>query len=295
MATPMDAKKNRQAAQAANSRRRKRRRRGARRSYFVFLLLFLLVTGLVLSLTVFFRVEEVVVVGTDQYDHADIIAASQIVVGENLFRTEKASQIEQRLVEQFPYIQSVQIHRKMPPKIELQITQAEPEAAMIEGEDVLLLGLNGKVLERGILLIPDTLPLVKGIDTGGAGPGQTLGPEAQEKLVMLRYLLDAVEKSDFYPITNVDLSDRLNIRIIYENRMVLELGSESELVAKLQRIKETLDRNPPDEIGTLYANDATSDRVVYSSKFDHQESPQTEVTDDPASSEQPESSQDALE
>ena len=157
-------------AQAENSRRRKKRRRGRRTLHFTALILFLIAAGAVLSFTVFFKIEEVRVVGTDKYSPDEVAAATGIQKEDNLLRIDKAA-ITEKLLGKYPYIESVEIRRKLPPAVEVIITQAQPEAAIPQGDQVVLINREVKVLERGILLVPDNIPLVKGISVTGVAPG----------------------------------------------------------------------------------------------------------------------------
>lgn len=81
----------RKTAVAAHKKRRRRRRRGKMTLHYIFLLFFLLAAGITLSLTVFFEVESISVIGTDKYTQEEIIATSGLQVGENLFRTDLAA------------------------------------------------------------------------------------------------------------------------------------------------------------------------------------------------------------
>lgn len=288
MATRGTTQPNRANARAANAGRRKRRRRGKRTLHYLLLLVFLLVVGAVLSMTVLFKIERVDVVGVDRYTPDEVAAVSGVLEGDNLLRINKR-EIEENILTRFPYIDSVQVRRRIPTSVEIAVTQAQPVGAISLEDEVLLIDRAGKVLERGLVMVPEGTPLVKGIDASGVMPGETLGAytppvkkkgeelteaekaeqaraeETQEKLLMLRYLLEAMEASGFENLTNVDLSDRLNIRIMYEGRITLELGSEMQLEYKLALVKSVLENNiGPDEVGTLDATDAARSRVVFS-------------------------------
>lgn len=268
---------NRAGAQAANANRRKRRRRGRRTLHYMLLLLFLLAAGAVLSFTVLFKIEGVEVIGAEKYTPAEIAEASGVVMGDNLLRIDK-TEIAAGLLERFPYLLTVEVRRKPPGTVEITVTQAEPVGAILQGDEVALIDREGKLLERGMLLVPETVPLVKGIDTAGVEPGGCLGElpekpteeetaksaEVLERMQMFRYLLDAMEASGFKSLTNVDITDRLNMRVIYENRITLELGSEAELPYKLALVKLVLETHiGPDEVGTLNATEAYRNRIIF--------------------------------
>lgn len=282
-----DVQQNRANARAANAGRRRRRRRGNRTLHYMLLLIILLATGAILSFTVFFKIEGVEVLGADKYTPDEIAAASGVVLEENLLRIDKEV-IRHNLLEKFPYIAEVTVRRKLPPVVEITVTQEEPAGAILQEGEVVLISWEGKVLERGVLLVPADVPLVKGIDASGVQPGGILGAytppklaagqeltaaqEAekekaegiQERLVMFRYLLEAMEQTGFTSLTNVDLTDRLNMQIMYENRILLKLGSEAQLTDKLRTIQFVLENNfDPDVTGTLDATDIKRGRVNF--------------------------------
>ena len=224
---------------------RKRRRRGKRTLHYLLLLIFVLSAGITLSMTVFFQIEEVVVTGGERYNPEAVVEVSGIAVGENLLRL-RTGQIEEEILAAFPYIATVRVARRFPPRVELILTEYRPEiAVMDEDGELAFLTLEGRVLDRGDLFLPPDLPFVRGISLGDHLPGQALGgredPENEERLVMLRYLFEAAEETDFIPITNVDVRDRLNMRIVHEARLVLELGSEADLHYKLTFLRHVIE------------------------------------------------------
>ena len=218
----------------APARRPKRRKN--RTLHYLLLLLFVLSGGTVLLLTVLLEIEEVVVTGAGRYNQDEIIAVSGIEPGENLLRL-NASAVEQELLSAFPYLSAVRVRRRPPNTIELMLTHYQPQAALLYHDGLALIILEGKILERGAHDIPDGLPIVRGLTLEDRQPGEVVGgqedPDNEERLLTLRLLLDAARSTGFPPITDIDLRDRLNTRLIHEERLLLELGSEADLEYKL--------------------------------------------------------------
>ena len=289
----------REVAQEANRKRRRRRRTGRKTLHYLLLLIFLLGAGTILSLTVFFKIEAVYVVGTDKYDPLELAEASGVVVGSNLLRIDKQA-IAENLTEPYAYIDSVEISRRLPATVEIAVKQSVPAMAVKEGDAYVLITREGKILERDTLMIPEKIPLIKGLGTGELPPGAYLGtylPEpvpnvetteqmaarvargtaradeairTAERMVMLEYLFAAIQQTNFESITNVDVTDRLNMRIMYENRLQLDLGSEIDLPYKLDLLRVIIqDKLAPDARGTLHAGDASSKKVVFSPARDY--------------------------
>ncbi len=254
----------RQRAQAkeANSRRRRKRRTGRKVIHYTLLVLFVLAAGAVLSVTTFFKVKEIRVVGSDKYLPAQIASASGIGLEESLLRVD-TQQVRDNLLAQFPYIETVIVRRKLPPAVEIQVTQSMPAAALLEEDEVVLITKEGKVLERGDVFIPPDIPVVKGLGAKGVAPGQTIGEDSKEGLRMLGYLFDALAGSQFTEVTNVDITDPLNMKIVYENRLLLLLGTEADLPYKLDMLWAVIQDKPPDAQGRIDATNVKDKKAIY--------------------------------
>lgn len=295
-------------ARAANAGRRRKRRRRNYTLHYCLLLFFLCATALLLSFTVFFKIQDVTVVGVDRYAPNDVLEASGVVVGENLLRIRK-KEIQTNLLEQFPYMETVTVRRKLSGVVEISVTQARPVAAILQGEEVILISMEGKILERGQLIVPEDVMLVQGINVHALEPADFLGEhrsdafssadtekdgqaaqqkqladETAEKLRMLQALLKAMQESAFERLTNVDLNDRHNMVIKYENRVILHMGSEADLVDKLKLCKKILDEQiAPDAEGIL-TPELERRRVYFRQMGLDQIEQQYEVPVDPARS-----------
>jgi len=231
--------------------------------HYIFLIGFVAVAGVILALTVFFKIDKIEVTGNIRYNHNDIIEASGITAGENMLRL-RVGEIEENLLQEFPYIESVRIRRRIPTAIEISVIQSIPAYAIRLEDGLSFITADGKLLETGSLLVPPELPVVKGLNVVGFSPGDdiALDPENSERLVMLRYLAAAAEKTSFGPITNVDLTNHLNMTTVYEARLVLVLGSESDLEYKLTFLKEIIADLHPDDHARLDASNAKDKRVL---------------------------------
>lgn len=283
----------RPAAEPAGGRKRKRRRKGNRTLYYILVTIFLLAAGIALSMTVFFKIESVTAVGVDKYPPDEIIAESGILKGDNLFRVNSKA-VKEKLLKKYPYIAEVNVHLKLPHTIQLEMSQCAPAGALTSGNELLLITRDGKVLERGLVFIPEDVPIIIGVETGNAKPGDTLGKDvgdetlmknSSDALLMLDYLFKAVDETEFGEITNVNLTDLYNMKIIYENRLLLNLGTESELPAKLNFLKEMIDnRLPKDAQGLIDASNIERSLIYTEMTIEEAERGQKRGTKIPESS-----------
>ena len=77
--------------------------------------------------TVFFQVETLAVTGNQRYTQEEIIAASGVELGDNLFWINKY-QIEESIRQQLPYIGTIEIHRGLPSTLTFAVEEWEAVA-----------------------------------------------------------------------------------------------------------------------------------------------------------------------
>ena len=89
----------------ASMRHNRKRKRGRRRFGLLFKLLCgaALVAAATLGATVFFQVETIAVVGNSRYTAQEVIDASGVQIGDNLFQMNK-NQISQQILQRLPYV-----------------------------------------------------------------------------------------------------------------------------------------------------------------------------------------------
>lgn len=221
---------------------RHKRKRKRRRSRFGVLFKLLCVVALVAALTfgatVFFQVETIAVTGNSRYTQEEIVAASGVQVGDNLFRMSK-KQISEQILHQLPYVESVSILRGLPSTITFQVTEwdavAQVEAYMgasgedsstgdsssgtssggeTEGENQVaaqeawLISVGGKLLEP---VTPEhTAPIsVTGLTVlvPEAGSMLAVPQDQQNKLAALTNVLGQLQAQDMMSrVTSIDLT-----------------------------------------------------------------------------------------
>ena len=102
---------------------------------------------------------------------------------------------------------------------------------------------------------------------------QTPEEKEKEEFERLTLLVEAMEETEFENISLIDLSDNLNMAILYDSRIMIELGSIADLQYKLQFVSRILKENLPDNFqGVVDASYcSTSKSVVTSSRNIEQE------------------------
>ena len=123
---------------AVAHRRRKRRRRGSLGPLLRVLSVLLTAVAVVAALTLFFKVDQVVVSGNDRYSTQEIVEVSGVEQGDNLILMDKY-RIAEKLYTQLPYITEVRINRKLPDVLMVEVVETQAVAAIKGGSSTWLL------------------------------------------------------------------------------------------------------------------------------------------------------------
>lgn len=234
---------------------KKRKKRNTLRKFTIWLLVIitLLAVGVVLSLTVFFNITDVTVVGeSSKYASDEILAQCPIDVGENLFLadTENAkAMLEQNL----PYIYKAEIKRQLPYTIEIHITDATP-AYSIKNEDktFILLDDNFKVLENKAEKA-EGISIQKAVVVN-ANPGTRIEFEDEDISSCLNKLSAVVKDNDFEQITAIYSNNVSDNYVVYEGRIDFKLGTCDDLENKIYQgmaACDKLNQSNPNAKGTM--------------------------------------------
>lgn len=242
---------------ARKNRNRQRRRRG-RFGFLYKLLSFLIVFAAVLAgCVVFFRVNQVVVMGNSRYTAQEIIEASGVEVGDNLFLVNRP-QTAQKILGALPYVENaVPVHR-LPDTVELHITECVPAAALeCEGE-WWLMDPRGKLLEQGGDTMVWGYPNVIGLHPLEPKAGEWISVDIGERdrLEGLRKLLTALRDRELLGGVRgfIDVSASNVIYFGYGEGLTVAVPAAGDFDLRafsLKRVLETFEQRGEVISGTL--------------------------------------------
>ena len=107
-----------------------------------------LVVAILLGVSVFFKVEKIVVYGNSNYEAWTIRDASGIAEGENLLTFGAAGACDQ-ILDELPYVQKVRVGVSLPGTVKIYVTEYEVAYSMeAEDESWWLVTSDGSVVER---------------------------------------------------------------------------------------------------------------------------------------------------
>ncbi len=237
------------AQKAARPRRRPRRRK---RNLLFLPISFLLICGaLFLSMSVFFKVTVVEVEGNSLYTTEEIIAASGVEQGDNLFFVNSLT-VGGRIVSRLPYVDKANVDRGLPNRVTIRVEESRAIAYIqVEGEDWLL-DQSGKVLgeaeeKKGLIAVQgvtaDT-PVVGTVISGQLEEGQ--------KLAFLVQLLSGIEARDMQrEISQIDMSNIANPIFDYTDRFEVWFGADENVSYKFDMLLATIEQLAAGDTGTI--------------------------------------------
>lgn len=233
-----------------NRRRYKKRRRFG--FLYKMLVAIAMVVAVAIGATVFFRVEEMVVSGNERYTAQQVIDASGIAQGDNLFGMNKFD-TARRIRRQLPYVEGVNIRRGWPDALIITVTECQAAARLPGEEGEWLISKSGKMLE-----------LVENADAGVIRVDglRAVQPEAGLPLVVrenqqirgdgLLNLLRGLDQGDMLKkVTWIDMTSPSYILMDYDARFTVKLpvnGDFDYLLGAMGKAVATLEDY---ETGTL--------------------------------------------
>lgn len=223
------------------AKKAKKRRHGSYIIYYITLSLIAFIIFAILSVTVLFNCEGIEVEGETVYTDEEIIEASGLKGDENLVRL-SLSGIDTRILDKLVSLDSVEIKKVFPNKIKITAVAAEPMANFYYAGKNYVISHVGRVMQ---------------IDKNAADCMEVIGYQPGDNVVVGDYITAAnpeqdetvktisemLEKIGIDNITELNISDSLNLTITYEDRVQVTLGSILQLEEKLTIVKALVE-NP---------------------------------------------------
>ncbi len=212
-----------------------------------------------MSLTVFFKIDEITVEGKTRYDEEDIIAASMINKGDNLLLCDTSQGVE-KIQKEFAYIENVDIEKKLFNKINIKVVEAKPSSVVENGGKYIVLSESGKIIEINNKNKYDDIPAILGADLKNVKLASKIQYKDANLKKYLDRIIDAIGKYKIHDIKTIDISNTASIKLIKGTGFEIIIGSFEEIEYKLETASNILSKNVRDnENGTLDVSLASPD------------------------------------
>lgn len=121
--------------------------------------------AIVFAMSIFFRVSRIEVRGNAYYTADEIVLASGVEEGDNLFFINQFS-VMSRIFSRLPYVDTASVTRYLPNRVIITVTESEAMAAIGQEGQYWVIDSGGKILMQG---------------TGGGRRGADIGPRADAR------------------------------------------------------------------------------------------------------------------
>ena len=219
-------------------------------------LLAIVIGGIVYALlSPIFNVKEIEVVGNSKISSEIITSLSGINIDQNMFSFRTSESKEK--IKQNAYIDTVDIHRNLPDKISIEVTERKATYMIKFGNAYAYINNQGYILE--ITNEKADIPVLIGYETidEKIQEGNRLDTSDLEKLNDILKIMEAASNSSqklTTLITQIDISDRTNYIIYLEKeKKQIYFGDVTNLSTKILWIDQILEEEKKNE-GILYLN-----------------------------------------
>ena len=217
-----------------NSGKRMRRRKRMMSVYALVVVLLVATFGITMCFTFLFNIDEIVISGeSDTYTYMEIVEASGISVGDNLFRidTEKS---EQKILDDLLHVETAEVHRDFPSTLRIRVTRCVPAFNIRYDKGVLLVSRKGKILADNNFYTKG-VPIIYGFEPGEKTPGKVINSENENKNSVFAQLVKRYEREDVNDgISAIEMSNESEIVVTYENGNIFRMGNYTDVDYKLE-------------------------------------------------------------
>ena len=234
----------------------KKKRKKIFRVIKILMLLGIIIGGVIYAmLSPIFNIKNITVTGNSKISSETIISLSGLSIDQNIFNFWSTDIKE--AVKQNAYIDTVEVKRKLPDSIEINVKERTATYMITLGNAYVYINNQGYILE--ITSKKLEVPLLIGYNTAAEEivEGNRLNETDLEKLNDILKIMEAASSSNSdigSLITQIDISDGNNyILSMPEEKKTIYLGDTTNLSTKILWIDKFLDEEKKNE-GTIYLN-----------------------------------------
>ncbi len=224
-----------------NKKRIRRKRRLKRLMGLLLCAVLFVGLALVLVLTVFFKTEKIEITGAKVYSEKEILAKSNIEIGDNLFMVNE-DDLNRKLPKSLPFISSVEIDRKLPDTLVIKVNGTKAVAAVESGTGFILIDDTGKILDKNASMLNEGVAIISGVALKNTAEGERVKLKNEALTATLISALKSIKDNDFKLITEIIIEKSGELSLRYDDRIKVKLGSTANIDKKIARAKAAIDK-----------------------------------------------------
>lgn len=207
----------------------------------------LVITLVILCLTVFFPIKNITASGSRFYSSEEIVKASGIKIGDNIFAFGKSDAIE-ALKAKLPFIERVEFDRDFPDGLRIKVYDAKPYLCVSVGGKYYNVSKAGWVLEQ-LDQKPNNAFEIK-MPKVECSVGSEIVYNDKKSKTLLDKIVKLLEENSI-KIDYIDISNPILIKVGVDGRFDVNFGSENSLEHKVKHLKATMEKIAKDKSGSI--------------------------------------------
>ncbi len=232
---------------AAQQKKLKKRKAGMMVTFGVFILTLVLLLGGY----IYYEgaiVENIVIEGKSRYSATEIIEASSVETGDNLFGV-RENTVREKLTKGLPYVKDVSVKYKLPDTVVITVNSTKDKVLIVNKNKYLRLDEDGKVLSVSKTKMKDGMFRVNGLTYKKVEPGDIYEPDEKDKerYETVKQIISVAETAAGLTSGVIDVTNLEDITIVYDSRIKIYLGTIDDIESKLSLAMRTIKEAAPDK------------------------------------------------
>ncbi len=187
-------------------------------------------------------IREIEVTGNETVSASEIAGLSGLVLGQNIFKVDKAA-VERNLLNN-NYVELLEVETVLPETVVLRVRERKPAAAVNCAGVILLTDAEGYILGRMAGLPSDEKVIViSGMNVVVAPNDRMIGSASGGQMESMKRLLAAIEEAQAEKlISEMNVADSDNLYLVTQSGIQVMLGDGEQLDKKLTWMKAVLEK-----------------------------------------------------
>ena len=248
----------------------KKKRSSLKSFIFIFVLAVTVVAAfLFLANRYIFKVGKIEINEHFKYTDEEILAAGGISLGMELYSL-PLREIENNIKDKFSYVKNIKLTQIPPSTLRINISMETGVLGIKLGGDYYILSETFKVLEKVSMtnkteeavaaeLFSDNIIVFSTQTIKECYVGKNIQFQDEDIPYFLNKLLKVVKENEIYGvIEKIDLRDKFYVKLDYDKRFLVELGSFEDIETKILTLIAVIDNLAPNATGTFERNNEKS-------------------------------------
>lgn len=228
-------------------------KKAVKKTVLICLVIAFLIAAVAVACFFIFRIKEVSITGSGKYTEEQLCEAVGLGKYSNLILTKK-SKIENSLRSAYPSLDEVNIRKVLPDRLEITVTDSGELYCIELGTDYFTVTDKLRVTSRQSTP-PDGTVELRSCGVVSAVIGEYMVFDRDTHYNYLKGLLENIREHKISEhIVRVDMSEKFNIKLKYDDRFIIEIGDAENVTTKLTLAEAYIEACKDTDRGIIYAS-----------------------------------------